>query len=161
VQFVCLGFVLLILKSSMGNNVDHFGFTNNSELCFSRFSLYFCYLEHCHFQDLSDLFSLPCFVVKFDNGIPLRLFLLLSGNIELYPGLSILHPCSVCTLKVADNHKALCCDMCDQWVHVACDPGTDESTYDDMVAHLTSAMWYCFCCSHFKPSVDMSNSSVL
>jgi len=110
---------------------------------------------------VSDLSGLPRFIVKFDDGIPLRLLLLLSGDIELHPGPSVLHPCGVCTLEVADSHKALCCDMCDQWVHVACDPSIDESTYDDMVAHPTSAMWYCFNCSHFEPSVDMSNSSTL
>jgi len=60
------------------------------------------------------------------------------------------HPCNICTLEVADSHKALCCDVCDQWAHVACDPGIDESTYDDIVAHSTLDVWYHFSCSHFE-----------
>ena len=29
-------------------------------------------------------------------------------------------PCLVCDKPVATNHKAVCCDICDKWVHIYC-----------------------------------------
>ena len=28
--------------------------------------------------------------------------------------------CGVCSKTVANNHKELCCDSCDEWVHIKC-----------------------------------------
>ena len=28
-------------------------------------------------------------------------------------------PCLICEKAVAKNHKAVCCDVCNKWVHVA------------------------------------------
>ena len=138
----------------MGNIVDHFSspFVSESNLC--GFSVYFGYLEFCHLWTVPyDTFSFHRFRVKLDDGIPLSVLLLLSGDVELHPGPSVEHPCNVCALEVDDSDKALCCDICrDQWVHVACDPGVEESTYDDMVANPTSALWYCSKCSDFEPT---------
>ena len=30
------------------------------------------------------------------------------------------YPCLVCNKAVAKNHKAVQCDRCDRWVHIAC-----------------------------------------
>ena len=46
-------------------------------------------------------------------------------------------------------------------VYVACDPGIEESTYDDMVANPPSALWYCSKCSHFEPPRNVFNSPAL
>ena len=92
---------------------------------------------------MSDTYSFRHYHANFDNGIPLGVLLLLSGDIQLHPGPSTEHPCNVCTLEVEGSDKALCCDICDQWIHVTCDPVTEESTYDDMVANPTSLLWYC------------------
>jgi len=80
------------------------------------------------------------FIVKFDDGIPLQLLLLLSGDIQLnpHPSIAITSLHNVCTLEVADSHYALYCDMRDQWVHIACDPGIDGST------------WWYGCTSYFR-----------
>ena len=87
---------------------------------------------------MSDTYSFHHFHLKFDNGIPLCVLLLLSSDILLHPGPSTEHPCNVCTLEVKGSDKALCCDICDQRVHVACDPVIEESTCDDMVVNPTS-----------------------
>ena len=29
-------------------------------------------------------------------------------------------PCGVCSKNVNENHHAICCDICDQWVHIRC-----------------------------------------
>ena len=30
------------------------------------------------------------------------------------------YPCSICKKTVAKNHNAICCDKCNQWVHMTC-----------------------------------------
>ena len=30
------------------------------------------------------------------------------------------YPCSVCKKSVLNQHKAICCDHCNQWVHIKC-----------------------------------------
>ena len=34
--------------------------------------------------------------------------------------MTIFLPCSVCNLHVRGNAKAVCCDICDNWVHIGC-----------------------------------------
>ena len=29
-------------------------------------------------------------------------------------------PCSICTKNVNANHNAICCDFCNQWIHIKC-----------------------------------------
>ena len=29
-------------------------------------------------------------------------------------------PCSICPKNVAKNHNAVCCDICNLWVHIKC-----------------------------------------
>ena len=29
-------------------------------------------------------------------------------------------PCKICEKKVASNHNAICCDICNKWVHISC-----------------------------------------
>ena len=88
-----------------------------------------------------DTFCFCHFHIKLNNIIALSVLLLLSGDIELHPGPSARadHPDNICTLVVEGSNKALCCDICDQWVHVVCDPGIEESTYD-IVANPTLAL---------------------
>ena len=40
-------------------------------------------------------------------------------------------PCSVCSKNVQNNHRAICCDVCDQWVHVRCNL-LDVKDYTEM-----------------------------
>ena len=32
----------------------------------------------------------------------------------------IAFPCGVCQKAVAKNHKAICCDICQKWIHIKC-----------------------------------------
>ena len=41
------------------------------------------------------------------------------------------YPCSVCSKNVNNNHRAICCDICDQWVHVCCNL-LDAKDYTEM-----------------------------
>jgi len=72
----------------------------------------------------------------------LQLILLLYGDIYLNPGPE--YPCSNCGLNVDDDSKALCCDDCDQWIHVSCDQYVSEPIYD--YANPSTDSWYCCSC---------------
>ena len=148
---VALSLVLFVLKGCSRSDSGQY---------LSGPLLYFCNgVEHCYLRGSfrGRLADLSVFhhqsLSKLDNGIPFHLLLLLSGDIEVCPGPSASFPCH---LEVSDSDKALCCDSCNQWIHVACDIGIDEATYDDMVAHPSTVMWYCTSCSHFEPPVNSS-----
>ena len=71
------------------------------------------------FREHTRLWGMQC-VNK--NPLSFRMFLLLLyGDVELNPGDSDL--CSFCGGFVTDSDRAMCCDSCDRWVHVSCDPG--------------------------------------
>ena len=75
-------------------------------------------------------------------------FLLMCGDVDPNPDPTVSLPCGVCKFEVMDSDKAMCCDLCDKWIHVACDPSIDESVYDDLVLNPTSDLWFCSnCCN--------------
>ena len=117
----CVGFGLVFLVLGCLKSNLH-----GPSLCLHRSTVACCYfwvpLKSC-VVDLSGFSHLPPIL---DARIPFHLLLLLSGDIEVHPGPSATFPCSVCHQKVADSERALCCDACDQWVHVTCDPGIEE-----------------------------------
>ena len=41
------------------------------------------------------------------------------------------YPCSVCSKNVNTTHRAICCDVCDQWVHIRCNM-LDAKDYTEM-----------------------------
>ena len=52
-------------------------------------------------------------------------------------------PCLKCNRAVAKNHKAVQCDICDKWVHIACN-NLDTYTYKKLQKY--KSPWYCICC---------------
>ena len=32
----------------------------------------------------------------------------------------IADPCGVCHKAVGENHRAICCDICEKWIHIKC-----------------------------------------
>ena len=52
---------------------------------------------------------------------------------ESQPDVSNLELCSICSEAVLDDHTAVCCDLCDSWVHVSCDPSSCDDLYANMV----------------------------
>jgi hypothetical protein len=44
--------------------------------------------------------------------------------------------CPVCLVTYADDQndiKMVCCDICDRWVHIECDPAMNEAKYEAMM----------------------------
>ena len=52
-------------------------------------------------------------------------------------------PCLKCNRAVAKNHKAVQCDICDKWVHIACN---NLNTYTNKKLQKDKSPWYCICC---------------
>ena len=57
--------------------------------------------------------------------------------------LNVKFPCNLCAKPVAKTHRALCCDICDQWVHIKCN-SVSPSDYERLKT--TEAHWFCLKC---------------
>ena len=53
------------------------------------------------------------------------------------------YPCNLCNKPVASTHKALCCDICDNWVHIKCN-SVSASDYE-LLKH-SDSKWFCVKC---------------
>ena len=51
--------------------------------------------------------------------------------------------CLKCNRAAAKNHKAVQCDICDKWVHIACN---NLNTYMYKKLQKYNSPWYCICC---------------
>ena len=54
------------------------------------------------------------------------------------------YPCSVCKKSVLSQHKAICCDHCNQWVHIKCNNLND---LDYNLLKSKNENWYCIICT--------------
>ena len=85
--------------------------------------------------------------------------LFLSGDIQPNPGPD--RPdyalCSICGDTVLDDHKAVCCDLCESWVHVSCDSSLSDEIYDDMIKEPSTDPWFCDVCFKLTP-INTSNA---
>ena len=73
------------------------------------------------------------------------LLLLLCGDIETNPG-PTRYPCKLCRKPVAKTHRALCCEGCDQWVHILC-AGIPKTEYERLCDDSNEDQWFCSICS--------------
>ena len=53
-------------------------------------------------------------------------------------------PCKICSKSVAKNHKAICCDLCQIWIHTKCNK-INAATYNMLQNDETK--WFCIECS--------------
>ena len=56
---------------------------------------------------------------------------------------SVKFPCNLCCKPVAKNHHAICCDICDQWVHIKCN---NVSPADYELLKSSGSPWFCVKC---------------
>ena len=52
--------------------------------------------------------------------------------------------CKICTKSIAKNHKAICCDLYDIWVHTKCNK-INAATYN--ILQNDETKWFCAECS--------------
>ncbi len=78
--------------------------------------------------------------------------ILLCGDVESNPG-PTRYPCKLCSKPVGKTHRALCCDECDQWVHILC-AGIPNTEYERLCADSSEDQWFCSICNgdsyHFE-----------
>ena len=86
----------------------------------------------------------------------LSVLLLLSGDIHLNPGPDD-QPCLFCFKLVTDDDEAVCCDCCNKWIHVSCDPGLSSEEYKNMVDNPSDDVWLCFKCTEYVSQGAMSS----
>lgn len=70
-------------------------------------------------------------------------------------------PCAICSKPVNDNHKAICCDYCQSWVHLRCNKLNDT---DYTYLKNSPEKWFCINCNSDifpfnKQTDDMSSES--
>ena len=56
-------------------------------------------------------------------------------------------PCLKCSRAVAENHKSVQCNICDKWVHIACN---NLNIYKYKKLQKDKSPWYCICCLQKK-----------
>ena len=54
-------------------------------------------------------------------------------------------PCNVCGKNVRGNAKSVCCDICDNWVHIKCN-GISASKYDELCLEDNDESFFCIRC---------------
>jgi len=58
---------------------------------------------------------------------------------------------------VLEADRAVCCDSCNCWAHVSCDPNLSDADYDEMVAFPSDQQWFNFQC--LSTAVDVHSES--
>ena len=71
----------------------------------------------------------------------------------------IAHPCGICHKAVAHNHKAIVCDICNQWIHIKCNK-LDASDYKHFQDDINQdENFFCLnCLAHNIPFSKLNNS---
>ena len=69
--------------------------------------------------------------------------------------MTVKYPCIVCNRAVAKNHKAVQCDCCDRWVHIACNY---LNVYTYRKLQKDKSPWYClYCLKKEMPFCSLKN----
>ena len=73
--------------------------------------------------------------------------------------INVQFPCNLCCKPVAKTHRALCCDICDQWVHIKCN-NVSPSSYELLKS--CSSPWFCVKCIGciFPQSANLFDSAM-
>ena len=107
--------------------------------------LVFCDVYHCY-----------CFISEsaFKYVNPQMLIILLCGDVHLNPGPPVDYPCGICSNQVTDNDEAVCCDLCNRWIHISCDHSLTSADYKMMLDNPSNDPWFCCNCSARTPGVS-------
>ena len=84
------------------------------------------------------------------------LVLACCGDVHANPG-PITNPCMGCSRPVAKNHRAMGCDKCSQWIHIACGNVTPKD-YALFQRNLDPYQWKCPRCDP-PPATDGVSSN--
>ena len=54
-------------------------------------------------------------------------------------------PCNICGKNIRGNAKAVCCDICDNWVHIKCN-SISSIKYDELCEEDNDESFFCIKC---------------
>ena len=74
------------------------------------------------------------------------MFILLCGDVAQNLGPNSNELCGFCKTAVIDTDPAVCCDMCDMWVHVSCDLKISLTEYQIFLTDPSDNLWICTLC---------------
>ena len=83
---------------------------------------------------INDVCSISA-ILKVKRSLSWNFLVILAGDIEFNPGPrnnTFKYACPACLRTVAKNHRAVECDMCQNWYHIKCE-GISPKTYNVMV----------------------------
>ena len=69
-----------------------------------------------------------------------------------------LFPCGVCAQAVVDDDKAVFCDGCELWHHIAC-IGLDNHAYEVLQRESDATQWFCPACQPVLNNHSSQNST--
>ena len=94
----------------------------------------------------------PCMVIinwKCTSRSCFLMLLLLCGDVSVNPGPPVAaYLCGICICEVKDSDAAICCDCCDTWIHVSCDPKVTLTDYQFMLSNPSDDSWICSNCEY-------------
>ena len=70
------------------------------------------------------------------------------------------YPCSVCQKCVKTNDRALCCDICEKWVHIKCNEIT-PAKYKELQNYEDSEPFICIACIRSELPFGFENNECL
>ena len=111
----------------------------------------FYHLIHWRFKPLSIPIELHC-----KHHRLFIIIILCNGDISLNPG-PMKYPCGRCYKAVAKNHRAIYCEVGNQWWHIKCANVTPQE-YKDLEQN--SDPWICNLCNNFNFSESFFDTSI-
>ena len=125
--------------------------TLTNDLNLDIYNVMFYHLKHGRFKPLSIPIELNC-----KHHRLFIIIILCSGDISLNPG-PIKYPCGKCYKPVAKNHRAIFCEVGNQWWHIKCANVTPQE-YKDLEQN--SDPWICNLCNNFNFSESFFDTSL-
>ena len=68
-------------------------------------------------------------------------------------------PCNICQRNIRENGKAVCCDICDNWVHIRCN-SISASKYLELCDEDNNESFFCIKCFNDALPIGHQNDTV-
>ena len=67
--------------------------------------------------------------------------------------------CNICAKSIRGNAKAVCCDVCDNWVHIKCN-SISPSRYADLCEETNNEPFFCIRCFNDELPFGLATDSI-
>ena len=141
-----LAFILLAV--SIKTRLQVVPFTSFHNFLFARFGCTFSAAvayNHCRSRvNFLHLTKSKTFIGSRPSKTLTLLIIILSGDIQVSPGLTSIYPCGCCELPVTwDHQRAVCCDNCKLWYHSECIELSSSKINVQQFSNISSICCHC------------------